>query len=402
MMWLVLAWWSILGEIFRFEIAGLSVRLIDVWAGVMVLSYWLMHVRKSWRQSIWLWGVAGIVLLSWWGRWSAGEPLDLPGVLYAARVMVYLSLIPIVQQLASQAQLGRIWGRSIDWLFVVMLLTGWLQYLLLPDLHFLYQFGYDPHLFRMTGFWWDPNFFGLMLLLIWWWFLPQVYTFFTKADWWKNWKAWVGLLCMISIGLTYSRASYLTWLLLTLAVVQLLRWRRVGLIWFALAGLIYWLLPRAAGEGVNLARTSTVVARLDSWQQALTAWSYAPLTGVGFNFFRFQSVQADASRQMHALYGVDNSWLLILATTGLAGAAYVWHLIYQFFFGRVKQFFELLDYPGNLSEAKESGWWWPIMGGLSLLTMLIGSSFSNALFYPPLMVWWTSLVGLSLGKVKKL
>ena len=47
----------------------------------------------------------------------------------------------------------------------VTILFGYIQYLFYPDLRNLYYAGWDPHLYRMFGTFFDPNFMGAIIVL---------------------------------------------------------------------------------------------------------------------------------------------------------------------------------------------------------------------------------------------
>ncbi|MBU0978314.1 hypothetical protein KKF92_00595 [Patescibacteria group bacterium] len=218
---------------------------------------------------------------------------------------------------------------------LVLIGWGWWQYLFLPDTRFLAVFGWDDHYFRLIGTAFDPNFTGALLgmLLICWQFLAK--TFKQKFIWLK----WLmtGLL-LLTLGLTYSRASYLSLLVGISALVILakrghvilalpsvilalpsvilakrrnkalvipappsvipalagIRWLGLGLTALVL-GVVLIIATQKSGEGMNLARTASIQARVTHELQILKAWSLQDwLMGSGFKL----KIQTPVTKQI--------------------------------------------------------------------------------------------------------
>lgn len=206
----------------------------------------------------------------------------------------------------------------IGWSFVVLCL---LQYILLPDIRFLSDFGWDPHYYRIVGPLLDPGFTGILLVFI---LLSQLtWPFPSRLARYSYW-----LLTYLAFALTYSRASYLALAagltIFFLATKQLTPWLiYMGVLTMTVVLLL--LLPRPQGEGVKLERTSTIVARVYNWQSSWKIFLDHPLTGVGFNFLRYDRPEPDSSS--HSAAGADSSLVFVASTTGLIGlACYLYYL----------------------------------------------------------------------------
>lgn len=89
------------------------------------------------------------------------------------------------------------------------------------------------------------------------------------------------------------------------------------------------LLPKSLpSEGVNLVRTASVNSRLVAYQEATEIFLNQPVIGVGFNMYRYsqhekgflkENGNAQSWLTNHSGAGVPNSYLFVLATTGLTG-----------------------------------------------------------------------------------
>ncbi len=233
------------------------------------------------------------------------------GSLYICRLILYSGLIFILPKKISYF-----------WIGLSVAIIGMLQYLFIPDMRFMTAQNWDPHYFRLVGSFLDPGFTGLLIVF----WLGWLITFPGK-----NQKFWLifGYICL---ALTYSRSSYLAYLVL-MGIITVKKQSPILFIKVIIIGVITILiLPHPGGEGVRLERTSTIQARIINWQNTLTISSKNPWIGVGFNVYRYaqykyQLLPEEEWQKNHAGAGADSSLLFILATTGMAGfCAYVWYI----------------------------------------------------------------------------
>ena len=290
--------------------------------------------------------------------------------LYLLRWIVYAGLYFVLIDLKDRFNYLK-WSSMVNYLIVLGAMTaifGLVQYLIWPDIGFLEVFGYDPHYFRLVGTFFDPGFIGIILVLT---LILLVVSNWEKIGIFKLKNLPVHCLLFTlycSLALTYSRSSYLAYLMGMGVIAFIKKAPRFFLIILFIGALTLLILPRqSGGEGIRLERTSTIQARAGSWQNALIISRDHPLIGVGFNAFRY--AQRDYGflkeqwQESNAGAGADSSLLFVLATTGIIG---------------------FLTYLGI---------WWKILriGNLTILAsalaILIHSLFLNSLFYPWVMAW---------------
>ena len=290
--------------------------------------------------------------------------------LYLLRWIVYAGLYFVLIDLKDRFNYLK-WSSMVNYLIVLGAMTaifGLVQYLIWPDIGFLEVFGYDPHYFRLVGTFFDPGFIGIILVLT---LILLVVSNWEKIGVFKMKNLPVHCLLFTlycSLALTYSRSSYLAYLMGMGVIAFIKKAPRFFLIILFIGALTLLILPRqSGGEGIRLERTSTIQARAGSWQNALIISRDHPLIGVGFNAFRY--AQRDYGflkeqwQESNAGAGADSSLLFVLATTGIIG---------------------FLTYLGI---------WWKILriGNLTILAsalaILIHSLFLNSLFYPWVMAW---------------
>lgn len=251
-----------------------------------------------------------------------------------------------------------------------VVVTGLYQYAFFPDVRLLAVVEWDPHYYRVVATWLDPGFTGLLLV-----FTLILLTLKAPLNRLVSLVSWA--FTYLALALTYSRSSYLAFII-SMGYVS---WKRRSLKFFLFAALLLTLtiavLPRPGGEGVKLERVSSIAARLQNWQNSLTIIARHPFLGVGFNTYRYAQKEfgfLDASKWLtsHAGAGADSSLLFVTATTGLIGlAAYLYYL---------RSIFNFQPSAPNL------------LLKTTFVSLLAHSFFLNSLFYPAVMLWLALLV----------
>ncbi len=223
---------------------------------------------------------------------------------------------------------------------------GLLQYIVMPDMRFLKNLGFDDHYYRLVGSLLDPNFTGLVLSV-----LALLVLALGRGK-----SRLLALVPLTALVLTFSRASFsafsasLLYLIITKRQLKLL-------VLFVFLILVLYLVPKPFGEGVNLLRTFSITSRVENQAAALKIFLAHPIIGVGFNTLST---------------GVDNSFLFVLATTGLLGfSAFVYFLKNVWVISR--------------SNAARAG----------LIAIFVHSLFNNSFFYTWVLCLFFVLIGHS-------
>jgi len=318
-----------LGQLLRLDLtsfsAGLKVQAIDILVFCYVL-FWLgrnlfekakVRLPPFFKQLLAFILIAFLSLL--WQIRSLTPWEFLTALFYWLRLFNFVLFFWATVDLLKKEELP-----IFDYLLadgIVIAFFALLQYLVLPDTRFLFNFGWDKHYFRAIGTFLDPGFTGLLLVL----------TFIIWLVYWseksvkKNFFFFTaGFILILAIGLTFSRISYLSlFFILGLMLLMGKKWR-----FFLYLGVMFlllvFLLPKPGGEGVNLWRTSSLLARLDSYKQTFIIIKDHPLLGVGYDAFRYAQrnygfLSEENWQSTNAGAGTDNSFLLVFATTGIFG-----------------------------------------------------------------------------------
>jgi len=219
----------------------------------------------------------------------------------------------------------------------------------------------------------DPAFTALLInlsFIIW---LSRSFDRKVKNIYWWS----LGLIFLVSIGLSFSRLNYGV-LLLSAILIFIIRKKTklITLIVILFISMIFFL-PKPAGEGVNLLRTNSVFAKLENYQLAWKIIADHPVFGVGFNNYRIAQrkygfLSEENWQSTNAGAGADNSFLFTWATTGIFG-----FLTLLFLLARIMQKSILLAVKNEMA----------LILFTSTIAIAVSSFFVNAFFYPWVLFW---------------
>lgn len=335
------------------------------------------YQKFSWKKHVLILLFGGWVIIGW--LWAAILGRDiLPGFLYLIRYLSYTFFIIslLKEDFLKVLVHGYSHLKTLMLLFAAsnigILLLGLLQYFFLPDTRFLHIYGWDDHFNRLIGTQFDPNFIGLLFIFFI--ILLEVLPFIQSRV-----KVALRLILILAISLTFSRSTYLAFgvalLYLTFYEVfkdrtwQSFKW--IGLIF--LLGLAIVIAPKPAGEGVRLARTSTVISRLDRTDQEISNLTATDLiVGKGL----FVPLNTDVSTveteiiPNHAWF-TDNVIVNLFVSLGGVGMILMILVAIKY-------------YPTHFSNAFWVAAW---------IALLIHSMFNNSLLQP--FIWL--FLGLTIG-----
>lgn len=315
---------------------------------------------------------------------NLSTPQFIVSALYLVRLTEYLALYWVAWDLVRRSGEVGSWVKVLLGVSLSMALTGFIQLVIVPDFGFAAQYGWDPHVGRLLGTFFDPNFIGGFLSLG----LALALGLLTShKTTHRGWLMSLSLVLFVAIVLTFSRSGYLA----LGAVVVVMGWLRarwligLGLIGFAVALLLIPRIGERLTEGVDPGESASF--RFSSWSNAITVWQSSPLIGIGYNTYRYSQDRlglAELTQSGNAGAGADSSLLFILATTGVVGLTVWLYLLWRVW---------LVGW----HNLKRGG----VLGAVllaSLVALIIHSQFVNSLFFIWMMLWLWVLVGLSEGE----
>ncbi len=280
--------------------------------------------------------------------------------LYLFRFMAYTCLLFVIKKVNDNDR--RRLRPFINICILIALFIGMAQYLFFPKLEPLFAYGWDRHAYRLVGSWLDPNYTGLLYCLFIFYLLNQINIKEKLIHIWPKLFLILGLI--IGLLLTYSRSTYLSFIIGMVIYFRNIKKASLTLIAVIIFLILIAVLPTKFGEGTKLLRYSTIQSRLNNWRESTELFLKQPILGYGFNSLRFLKPQSIIPS--NSASGVDHSLLFLLTTTGVFGSMQL-----------------LLFYKSLLKESIKK----PHVL-ISLVVILIHSLFINSWFYPWVLLWF--------------
>lgn len=297
-------------------------------------------------------------------------PSILLGIAYFTRLVSYVLLFFFIKKRYKSQNAKETIIKSLIAITFLITLFGFIQYFFIPDLRALKVFGWDDHYFRLVSTFLDPTFTGIIILI------GLVLSIYKYIEGGKKSYLFIGLLNLIAILLTYSRSTYLA-LIISFVYFFILTKKKILILFPILLLIAIPFLPRPSSEGVKLERTYSIFQKFDDYQKGATITSKAPVFGIGFNNIckEKEILFNENSYLSHSCSGLDNSILLVLSTTGIAGLIFLIHVLSQV---KLKSLF-----------------------AVCLVAILIHSMFTNTLFYPFVMGLIAIILAMSSEEIKE-
>jgi len=409
-----------LGQIARLDFQnGVAVTLSDIAVGVVVLVFLFANrskqkFKKSLTKPIIIFAAIGLLSLTVnIGILNTSEFII--SLLYGIRWILYAGIFFVVS--GFDIEFKKIITKTMIIIGGLVVLGGYVQYFLYQNLRNLYYLGWDEHLYRMFSSFLDPNFAGAFFVL----YFILVFGLtidFLKRDK-KNYSLFLSLLSistLLAILLTYSRSALIMLIVGSFTLFFLKKQKK--LVFMILAMFVIFFIIASKNfytENLNLLRMASSKARLESASHAVTIIRDNPILGVGFNAYKYAQVKygfikEDKEIVSHSAAGTDNSFLFVLATTGVVGLAsylFIWFKILKnaYYYKRHSGDSERSVEDSRISNRERR--FWTSQNDASLFqktisVVILASSigifanafFINSLFYPSIMLWMWVLVGL--------
>lgn len=238
--------------------------------------------------------------------------LNIPGFTVMENTVAFLYLLRLIFYIVffiylrfvinKQKQLEQKIKKGLNFLINLFIISSITQFFLYPDLRNLYYLGWDPHLNRLFGVFFDTSIaaasYGLIFLYV---FKRKSYV--------------LSFIYLVFVILTFSRAAYLgIIIIMIIKFITVKNYQYLALFLLSFL-LILLLVPKKFGVGVGLDRIFSIEARLNDYKQAFTVWKKAPILGIGYNRIGY----VKDSPPSHSSFSFTSSYLNILVSSGVVG-----------------------------------------------------------------------------------
>ena len=367
------------GELLRISFFGIETKLLDISVFLFSICWFIYGViSKKINKTIYF-PALGFIFMGFLSLavniWEFRSDQILKSSVYLFRWISYVGVFAFI--LSQNKDFKSLVKKILLIIGTLIVGLGFIQFIFYQSLRNLFYLGWDEHLYRMFSVFLDPNFAGAFFVLFFLFLIDRVLKNIKK----KNWLIFYSVMSvatLITVLLTYSRSAFT--MLVIGACSYLILIKRKKMVIFLVSGfiLLTFLLPKAyKTEGTNFFRTFSSEARIVSYKQSMEIIKDNPIFGVGFNAYRFAKERHEFSfprdYKSHSDASADNSFLFILATTGVLGFIsyiYMWYRI-------------------GLNNKKSA----LILS--SILALFVNSLFINSLFYTPILFWLWIVIGVT-------
>lgn len=293
------------GPSLRINISNISVPLFDIFLIIYTLT---SVINKKIKNKFFLYFALWTILSFLISQFSYNSQKI--NIFYLIRIINFCLLFSFYPVLNKNKI------NYLNLIIIANLIFGLIQYFVWPDQTSFSYYGWDPHLNRLTSTFLDPTFTAFVFLI----FLLKNY--FSKSN------KYILIFIYICIALTYSRATFLSLIVASLFVSINKKKFLIFIKTTLLIVLTILILPNKTGEGTNIRRTSTILAKIENYKQSISLISQKPLIGHGYN--NLDIVKQTGSNN-HANFGFDSSLMTIASTTGLIGLSIFLLAFYKLF-----------------------------------------------------------------------
>lgn len=375
-----------MAEIGRIQFSnGVAVSLNDIFLAGLIISFAIYLFRKKklanfkgsfLSKPLLLFSVIALISLIL-NIFNLTIDHFLISFLYLIRFVSYAFLYFIFKEFDTKFKIKVNYAMLFSGSMVVLL--GFVQYLFYPSLRNLYYLGWDEHLYRLFSSFLDPNFAGAFYAIFFVYTVNFMRSYLKKKEQLKILgMGIISVLTLIALYLTYSRSALI--MLIVSVVVYLYLINKKKFIALILLGvfLSIFILPKSfQTEGTNFLRATSSEARVANAKQAIQVIGKSPIYGIGFNAYRYaQNSLSPLSgpdwQVSHGGAGTDNSFLFILATTGVIGFAAFIFILYKL---------TRLGFT-NIKKNKMA-----VVLVSVLLGLVVNSLFINTFFYVLILEW---------------
>lgn len=261
---------------------------------LLFFKYRFKPIKEAWKKFKPIFFFLAFLLVSLlidWLKYNSFE--NTVASLYFFRLILYFSYFFYLHHHSKSIKKG------IFFIAILTIILTIIQYFFYPDLRNLFYQGWDPHLYRTFGVFFDTS------------IAAAIFGFFFLT---VN-QPIIKIIYLILVALSFSRAVYLG-LSLTLIYIFIQKKQFKKILLFLLFFIVLiFIIPKPAGEGVNLKRFYSIVSRQEDYQTGLSLWKNKPILGYGYNRIRY----IKKSDSLHSGASFSSSFLTILVSSGVLG-----------------------------------------------------------------------------------
>lgn len=249
--------------------------------------------------------------------------------LYFFRLATYIILISFADNIWERFKKYQTIKLLIFSGFAFFILSSIIQLFYIPKIDVLSYLGWDPHMYRVVGVFYDPpiaiSFFVIFLIVLF--FLRNIPMKITILG---------IIVCLMLAIFTFSRGGIIALFFTFFIYFFKTKYLKLLLTFFILSALILGTLSNYKIESVNIWRTTSITTRVNDNLSGIKIWLRSPIFGIGYNQLRTEKVKLSEkvltkNDISHGLSAFHSSFTTILVTSGVVGLGFFIYLLYNLF-----------------------------------------------------------------------
>ncbi len=230
------------------------------------------------------------------------------GLAYLLRLWLYFAFF-ITLGLEKSENLAL----SLKVITIMTLAFSYVQYIVFPNFWPFVYLGWDPHVSRVVGTFFDPTTAGAIFIML----ALACASLYKKSL--SNTYLMMALLFIPLLFLTYSRITYI--IVLSIVGYICIAQRRIALLLGVSVVVLvtFFALPRPEGEGVKLERIFSIQSRIEANNQGLVLFKQNPIIGIGFNRIQFAKEKISKYVSGNSASGFPSTYMTTLVSMGVLG-----------------------------------------------------------------------------------
>lgn len=306
---------------------------------ILFLKHKFYPIKDYWKSSKVFFIFLGILFFSLINSfWKYSILINVVGFLYWLRLVIYgLYGIYLSYELKKKPNFKKVIHQGIKIIVFFTIITTTVQYFLYPDLRNLLYLGWDPHLGRTFGVFFDTSIAAAVYGLIFLYSQNKIIKF----------------IYLIFLVFSFSRSAYLGFIIILIfsMIKKNYQFKQFALKDFLSIILVIFsfiflaiVAPKPLGEGAKLTRTYTIISRIKDYQEGFSLFIKKPFFGYGFNRLKYirNFFYSNAGSSF------SSSYLTIMVSSGLFGFIFLIKVI-EYLWKKYERNRQLLIFIGIIS-----------------------------------------------------
>jgi hypothetical protein len=310
-----------LGQLGRLEFFNIDapIYLYEIFLALFLFLFIIKRFKVKFNKLI----ISGFIFINFLGislifslhKYPATHSIE--AILYFLRLITYVILICLSSSSFKQFKNSRSIKLSFLISLVFIITTSIIQFLFFPKVGILSYLGWDPHMYRVIGLFFDPPITVSVYAII-------AIIFLSLKNISNYFKYGVTFILLLLSILTYSRGGFVAIILTSIIFLILKKRFKYIILIFITCLIIFPLISSNHLESLNLLRTMSIESRIKNNKEGLSFFYKNPIIGLGYNQIKSEKIKSRPELYLknlnsNSIASFHSSFINILVTGGVLG-----------------------------------------------------------------------------------